>query len=124
MPDAARKQATMRYMKHLSTKEKSPLEHAYIIQMAYESSARERTFEEKTMRVTNLHSGRSTSGKDIYPGDAEIRFEDSICIQIHKIKLKCNSVTWGGIPYVYTLAIYYPKDFAIDYVVTESKNKK
>jgi hypothetical protein len=123
MPDTARKQATIRYLKYLSSKENSPLMHAYIIQMAFSSIPRERDFDEKTMRLSNLHSGRSTSGRQIYPGDAEIRFEDSICIQIHKVKLKCNSVTWGGIPYAYTLAIYYPVDFAIDYVATESKNE-
>ena len=123
MPDAARKQATMRYMKYLAGKDKSPLEHAYIIQMAYDSEYRKRDFNEKTLRVNNLHSGRSTSGKEVYPGDAEIRFEDSICIQIHKVKLKCNSVSWGG-KEAYTLAIYYPEDFAIDYVATESKNEK
>jgi len=91
--------------------------------LAYESAHRERAFNDQTMRVTNLHSGRSTSGKEVYPGDAEIRFEDSICIQIHKVKLKCNSVSWGGRE-AYTLAIYYPEDFAIDYVATESKNEK
>lgn len=123
MPDAARKQATMRYMKYLASKEKSPLEYAYIIQMAYDGKPRERDFNEKKLRVTNLHSGRSTSGSEIYPGDEKIRFNDSICIQIHKVKLKCNSVSWGG-KVAYTLAIYYPEDFAIDYVATESKNER
>ena len=119
MPDTARKQATMRYLKYLALKEVSPLGHAYIIQMAYAGNAREREFNENTMKINELHTGRSTLGKDIYPGDATIRFEDSICIQLHKIKLKNNSIRWGG-KIAYTLAIYYPNDFAIDYVATEN----
>lgn len=122
MPDAARKQATIRYMKYLSTKENSPLEYAYIIQMAYAGEARERSFNEDTMKLVNVHSGRSTSGKEIYPGDAKICFEDSICIQIHKVKLKCDSIRWGG-KVAYTLAIYYPEDFAINYVAAENQSK-
>jgi hypothetical protein len=122
MPDAARKQATIRYMKYLVTKENSPLEYAYIIQMAYAGDARERAFNEQSMKLVNLHSGRSTSGQEIYPGDAKICFEDSICIQIHKVKLKCDSIFWGG-KVAYTLAIYYPEDFAINYVTTEGQNE-
>jgi hypothetical protein len=122
MPDAARKQATIRYMKYLATKDNAPLEHAYIIQMAYAGDARERAFNEQSMKLVNLHSGRSTSGREIYPGDAKICFEDSICIQIHKVKLKCDSILWGG-KVAYTLAIYYPEDFAINYVTTEGQNE-
>lgn len=124
MPDTARKQATIRYMKYLASKESSPLTYAYIIQMAYSGEARERAFDERIMKIsttTDLHSGPSTAGGEIYPGDRKIRFEDSICIQIHKVKLKCNSISWGG-RVAYTLAIYYPKDFAIDYVTNESNN--
>lgn len=122
MPDTARKQATIRYMKYLATKDNSPLEHGYIIQMAYEGEARERAFNEESQKLKELHTGRSTSGDDVYPGDAKIRFEDSICIQLHKVKLKCNSIKWGG-RIAYTLAIYYPEDFAINYVATEDNPK-
>ena len=122
MPDATRKQATIRYMKYLATKEKIPLKYAYIIQMAYDGEARERAFDEQTMKLKNLHSGHSPSGQEIYPGDAKIRFEDSICIQIHKVKLKCNSNYWNG-KVAYTLAIYYPEDFAINYETTQGQNE-
>lgn len=118
MPDTARKQATIRYLKYLAQKQKNPLEHAYIIQMAYAGEPREREFNEQTMRLNNLHTGRSTTGAEIYPGDAHVRFDDSICIQIHKVKLKNHSIQWGG-KVAYTLAIYYPEDFAINYVNTE-----
>lgn len=120
MPDAARKQATIRYLKYLETKEKSPLKHAYIIQMAYAGEARERAFDENTERLKELHSGRSGSNtKNPYPGDSKVMFEDSICIQIHKVKLKSESMKWNG-KEAYTLAIYYPEDFAVDYVANES----
>ena len=123
MPDSARKQATLRYMKYLATQEQNPLEHAYIIQMAYAGPARERAFNPETLKINNLHAGRSTSGGHVYPGDAAIRFEDSICIQIHKVKLKCDaSVQWGN-KTAYTLAIYYPEDFAINYVSREKSNQ-
>ncbi len=119
MPDAARKQATLRYVKYLSTKTNTPLTHGYIIHMAYASrEARLRAFNEDTQRLVNLHSGRSTTSSSVYPGDAAIKFEDSLTIQIHKVKLKCDSVIWSGRE-AYTLAIYYPEDFAINYVETE-----
>ena len=118
MPDAARKQATLRYMKYLKSKRTNPLKYAYIINMAYKGEPRVRAFNVETQRLVNLHSGRSTNGAKVYPGDAAIKFEDSICIQIHKVKLKCDSVQWGG-KVAYTLAIYYPSDFAINYVETE-----
>ena len=118
MPDSARKQATIRYLKYLSSKENTPLEHAYIIQMAYNGKPRERTFDEKTKRIKELHSGRSTVGKDAYPGDSDIKFGDSICIQIHKVQLKSDSIKWDN-KIAYTLAIYYPEDFALNYIANE-----
>lgn len=118
MPDSARKQATLRYLNYLSQNGPHPLQYAYIIQMAYEGEARERSFDPETQRVKNLHSGRSNSGALTYPGDQQIRFEDSICIQIHYVKLKCNSMQWCNVK-AYTLAIYYPEDFAINYVNTK-----
>lgn len=118
MPDSARKQATLRYMNYLSQNDSHPLQYAYIIQMAYEGEARERSFDPETQRVKNLHSGRSNSGALTYPGDQQIRFEDSICIQIHYVKLKCDSMQWCNVK-AYTLAIYYPEDFAINYINIE-----
>lgn len=118
MPDSARKQATLRYLNYLSQNGSNPLQYAYIIQMAYEGEARERSFDPETQRVKNLHSGRSNSGSLTYPGDQQIRFEDSICIQIHHVKLKCESMQWCNLK-AYTLAIYYPEEFAINYVNTE-----
>lgn len=114
MPDAARKQATVRYLKYLS-KEKS-LDFVYIIQMAYKGEPRKRAFDTETEKInTELFSGRSPNGKDVYPGDKEIKFGDSISIQIHNIELDCDSRKWNG-KTAYTMAIYYPDDFAVNYV--------
>lgn len=121
MPDATRKLATLRYLKYLSNKSDNPLKHSYIVQMAYAGEPRERTFNEETMRINNVHTGRSTTGTQVYPGDADVKFEDGICIQIHKVKLKSNSIKWGG-RVAYTLAIYYPEDFAVNYVANENIN--
>lgn len=115
MPDSARKQATLRYLKYYASHETSPITHAYIVQMAYDGEPRLRQFNDKTLKIGNLHTGRSIKGKTIYPGDKEIKFEDSITIQIHHIKLKSTSNSWGG-KELYTLAIYYPDEMAINFV--------
>lgn len=118
VPDSARKQATIRYLKYLSSKQEDKLEHAYIVLMAYTGIARKRDFNPETQKLTELFSGRSTSGTSIYPGDREIKFEDSITIQIHKVQLKCDSTLWAG-KEAYTLAIHYPEDFAVNYIESE-----
>lgn len=118
MPDSARKQATLRYLKYYATHETTPLQYAYIIQMAYQGDLRERTFNVETMKIGNLHSGRSNAGSSVYPGDKEIKFEDSICIQIHHVRLTCDSTAWCG-KELYTLAIYYPDELAINFVNNE-----
>lgn len=116
IPDAARKETTLRYLKYLDSNRN--LEYAYIFQMAYNGAPRERKFDSETCKINNLHTGHSNKGSRIYPGDKEIKFEDSICIQIHRVKLKCDSIQWGG-KVAYTLAIYYPDTFAINYIGEE-----
>lgn len=114
-PDSARKEATLRYMKYHASHPEKPVSYAYIIQMAYAGKPRVRGFDAHDLRISNLHSGRSWAGNAVYPGDKTIKFEDSICIQIHMVKLDCDSVQWGG-KELYTLAIYYPDQLAINYV--------
>lgn len=115
MPDAARKQATLRYLKYLMTKQQAPLKFIYVIQMAYAGEPREREFNSESEKInTELFTGHSPKGIEIYPGDREIKFEDSICIQIHNIKFKCENKKWAG-KTAYTLAFYYPEDFATNY---------
>lgn len=112
MPDSLRKSSTIQYLRYLA--EKLNLKYAYIFEMAYGvSGGRERSLIEENgqLKISNIFSGRSTSGKDTYPGDKGIKFEDSLCIQIHKVRLKDNRALWDG-KILYTLGIYYPNEFA------------
>jgi hypothetical protein len=116
MPDALRKSSTIQYLRYLA--DKKNIKHAYIFEMSYEViQGRERALntDEGKLLISNIFSGRSTSGSDTYPGDKAIRFEDSICIQIHKIRLKHSSMQWDK-KVVYTLGLYYPEDFAHSFV--------
>lgn len=120
--DTARKQATIRYLQYLSTESTTPISSVHFIQMAYESDYRERSFDPITMKINQLFTGRSLSGTQVYPGDREIKQEDTICIQLHKIKLKCNQTNRHVGKVIYTIAIYYPQDFATRYTSVESEN--
>lgn len=120
--DTARKQATLRYIQYLSTVSLKPISNIHFIQMAYESDYRERNFNPSTLKIDQLFTGRSTSGSDVYPGDREVKLEDTICIQIHKVKLKCNQTNKFVGKIIYTLAIYYPENFATGYISSETEN--
>lgn len=123
-PDAARKQATLRYIQYLASQEVNPMQYVYFIHMAYRNTmGRERAFNLEKKTVNNIHAGHDPKGYHIYPGDSEIKFEDAICIQLHKVRLKCADYKWNG-KAAYTLAIYYPEDFAVSYVEPRNSVKK
>ena len=66
--------------------------------------------------VNELFSGRSTTGKGTYPGDRDIKFDDTLCIQIHKILAKdCVDGQMIGKQF-YTLGIYYPEELSHSFV--------
>lgn len=116
-PDTARKQATLRYLKYLSQRKDNPLTYVYVVQMAYDGNPRVRKFDVELQKINNPFTGPSTSGTEIYPGDEKIRWEDSLCIQIHNVKLNCDPsyINWNN-KEAYTLAIYYPEELAVSYV--------
>lgn len=119
MPDALRKSSTIQYLRYLA--DKNNIKYAYVFEMSYSVvNGRERSLdtEKEILKISNIFSGRSTSGSETYPGDKGIRFEDSLCVQIHKIKLKHSSMQWDK-KIVYTLGIYYPEDFAHSFVGIE-----
>ncbi len=120
--DTARKQATIRYLQYLSSEALNPISNVHFIQMAYESEFRERNFDTSTLKIDQLFTGRSTSGSQVYPGDRDIKTEDTICIQLHKIKLKCNQTNKLVNKIIYTIAIYYPQCFASGYISSEPVN--
>lgn len=123
--DAMRKAATIRYLRYLSEKADSPLDHVYFYQMAFEregDNLRERDFDDAKKRLTvPLATGRSTSGSDVYPGDAKIVGEDSVTIQIYHIKLKGAILDFARD--AYSLAINYPESLATNYVLSEGAGK-
>lgn len=119
---AARKAATIRYLRYLAAKGDTPLQFVYFYQMAYKrtgANLRSRGFDyDKREITTPLATGRSIVGSDVYPGDSAIVREDSIAIQLHHIKLD------GSKPVdfpddAYSLAINYPETFATNYVTSE-----
>lgn len=114
--DTARKQATIRYLQFLSTDSLKPISKIHFIQMAYESDFRVRDFNPTTLKIGQLFTGVSPNGSHVYPGDREIKLEDSICIQLHKVKLKCDQTNKFVGKIIYTLAIYYPANFATGYI--------
>ena len=117
--DTARKQATIRYLQYLSSESEKPITHIHFIQMAYESEYRMRNFNPNTLKIDQLFTGRSTSGSETYPGDREIKLEDSICLQIHTVKLQCNQTNRLVGKIINTIAIYYPLDIATKYTNSE-----
>jgi hypothetical protein len=120
--DTARKQATIRYLQYLSTETLNPISHVHFIQMAYESDYRVRSFNPSTLKIDQLFTGRSTTSRQVYPGDRDIKLDDTICIQLHKVKLKCQQTNKFVGKIIYTIAIYYPEDFATGYVSSEPQN--
>ena len=119
MPDALRKSSTIQYLRYLA--DKRDVKYAYLFEMSYAvEKGRERSLDTENgkIKINNIFSGRSTTGSETYPGDKGIRFEDSLCIQVHKIKLKHSSMQWDK-KVVYTLGIYYPEDFAHSFVGIE-----
>lgn len=116
MPDALRKSSTIQYLRFLADKNK--VSHIYLFQIAYSvSEGRERSLvlEKEKLKISNIFSGPDPKGIEIYPGDRAIKYEDSICIQIHRIRLKHSSMQWDK-KLVHTLGIYYPEDFVHTFV--------
>jgi hypothetical protein len=114
--DSARKSATIRYINYLSSDQSQQINNICFIQMAFASEYRERNYDSVTNKIDQLFSGRATNGNSVYPGDREIKFENTLCIQIHKVKLKCKNITKLLGKTIFTLAVYYPDNFASGYV--------
>ena len=120
MPDAFRKSSTIQYLKYLA--DKKQIKHAYIFEMGFnypidDKKGTEILRQNDSIKLNNIFAGPSNSGSISYPGDRHIRKEDSICIQIHHIKIKDDSLSikWGS-KNLYTLGIYYPENFAHSFV--------
>ena len=118
MPDALRKSSTIQYLRYLA--DNKGIKVAYVFEMSFgveEGRNRSLIVEKENLKINNIFSGEDPKGFEVYPGDKGIKFNDSLCIQIHKIRIKGDtlSVKWGG-QVLYTLGIYYPEDFAHSFV--------
>ena len=126
VPDTFRKSATVQYLKYLH--QNLNINYIYVFEMAYQlASPRKRSLlqkhEEHFPKLSNIFSGRSTSkDKESYPGDRFIKFDDSLCVQIHKISIQDKenlgyfNTNWHD-KVVYNLGIYYPDDFIQSFIV-------
>ncbi|MEI6823437.1 MAG: Z1 domain-containing protein [Bacteroidota bacterium] len=117
IPDTLRKSSTIQYLKYV--KDIKAIDKVYIFHMAYNvKEGRRRTIniEKERYVINEIFSGRSTSGIETYPGDRNIKFEDALCIQIHKILVKdCpDSQKIGEV--FYTLGIYYPEELSHTFI--------
>ena len=125
--DAARKAATIRYLRYLSASDNpDALQYVYFIQMAYSAPVRKRSFDKNTLRLakeTRLFAGPSSAHNSTnYPGDDKIYGGDSISIQLHHIYLDGAEL---GFPHeAYTLAIHYPERLAINYCANEESKQE
>ena len=124
--DAARKAATIRYLRYLSGSDNpDALSYVYFIQMAFDAPIRKRSFDKNSLRLaanTSLFAGPSSKNDSTnYPGDSKIFGNDSITIQLHHVYLDGAEL---GFPHeAYTLAINYPEQLAINYCSNEESKQ-
>jgi hypothetical protein len=124
--DALRKAATIRYLRYLAGRDDLPVKYVYFYQMAFEregADLRSRRFDYSHLKLAvPLGTGRSTSGTDVYPGDAAMVKPDSITIQLYHIHLDQAPLEYAHD--AYSIAINYPDALATHYVLSEAANQE
>ena len=118
--EVLRKIATLQYLRMLKDRQ---ISYCYLFLMdfqAEEGQERERSIinNEKPYRLKRIFSGRSTKGSMTYPGDAKIAFDDSLNIQIYKIKLK--GFRFNKAKIFWTLGFVYPENFFRTFIGTNT----
>lgn len=68
------------------------------------------TGDRKYWSINNLHEGRNESSKSAYIGDKQIKSEDSISLQIHKVRPRDDRTSTPDSP-VYAIALAWPNGF-------------
>lgn len=117
IPDTLRKSSTIQYLKYV--KDAKSIDKVYIIQMAYEvHNGRQRSLKKERERyvIKQIFSGSSGKTSGNYPGDRAIKFDDALCIQIHKISVKDNPEPQKISDIFYTLGVYYPDEISHSFV--------
>lgn len=124
--DAARKAATIRYLRYLSSIDDG-VQYVYFIQMAFGGPTRHRAFNNETKQLTQggkYFAGPSSAQDSTnYPGDQRIvGGEDSLTIQLHHLYLDGAALDFAH--EAYTLAINYPEALAINYCENEANHQE
>lgn len=124
--EVTQKANTIRYLRYLANN--NDIDYVYFVQMAYNSTPRERSFDQRTCRFsanTQLFAGASTNAQVSYPGDQKVTGallgDDAITIQLHHVFLKGHAI---GFPATaYTLAIYYPEFLSTNFYETKDQTQ-
>lgn len=120
VPNITRKIVTIQFLSYL--KEKQSLEYIYVFEMAFAADELQERRLNSDGKPNNLQMGRAANGS--YPGDREIKFEDSVCVQIYHIKLNDPELRAEfHNKDLYNLAIYYPNGLETSFVATESSEE-
>ena len=70
-------------------------------------------------KPSNLQMGRAANGS--YPGDREIKFEDSLCVQVYHIKLKDSQLRAEyNNKDLYNITLYYPQSLSTSFISTDT----
>lgn len=116
-----RKIVTLQYLNYL--KDTKNIDYIYIFEMAYGASTiselRKRRLENDQAKPINLMAGRAENGT--YDGDDKIFFDDSVCVQLHHIRIdqplnKLNNKD------LYNIVFYYPQSIANSFVGVEDSD--
>lgn len=117
VPNITRKIVTIQYLTYL--KENQNLNFIYIFEMAFATEELQVRKLNSDGKPNNLQMGRAAN--ESYPGDREIKFEDSLCVQIYHIRLNDPQLRAEfHNKDLYNLAIYYPQSLSTSFVATES----
>ena len=118
-----RKIVTLQYLDYL--KETKGIDYVYVFEMAFGakniSEIRKRKLEKEGNKPINLMAGRADNGT--YDGDDKIYFDDSVCVQLHHIRIdqplhKLNNKD------LYNIVFYYPQNIANSFVGVEDNDEE
>ena len=118
-----RKIVTLQYLDYL--KETRGIDYVYVFEMAFGakniSELRKRKLEKSGNKPINLMAGRADNGT--YDGDDKIYFDDSVCVQLHHIRIdkplhKLNNKD------LYNIVFYYPQNIANSFVGVEDNDEE
>ena len=115
VPLITRKLVTIQYLRYLYEQKK--IDHVCLIDMAYLAKGKDmRSHKVPGGKPANLIQGHSPDG--VYPGDANFKFDDTICFQLHHYVIKDDG--YIGNKVACNLAIYYPEKLGADYIALNS----